>query len=93
MNDIENFTEDDYNQMIIEILEKNIELNKINIILYLFFSVEFFLIFFGYITLNYFVIIPWILLTIKIWLNDREIKLNDSAIKHLEDLRDKQNKT
>ena len=93
MNENKEFTEYEYNQMIIDLLEKNIQLNNIDMILYLFISVECFLIGLGYIVLNIFVLIPLIFAGIKIWINNTEIKMNDIAIQYIEDLRDKHNKT
>ena len=79
--------------MIIDILEKNIQLNNIDMVLYLFISIECFLIGLGHIVLNIFVLIPLMFAGIKIWINNEEIKLNNIAIQHIEDLRDKHNKT
>ena len=93
MNENKEFTEYEYNQMIIDILEKNIQLNNIDMVLYLFISIECFLIGLGHIVLNIFVLIPLMFAGIKIWINDEEIKLNNIAIQHIEDLRDKHNKT
>jgi len=93
MNENKEFTEYEYNQMIIDILEKNIQLNNIDMILYLFISVECFLIGLGYIVLNIFVLVPLIFAGIKIWINNAEIKMNDIAIQYIEDLRDNHNKT
>jgi len=92
IKNMEELTEEDYNRMILEILQKNIEIHRVNIVLYCFFCVEFFLIFFGYISLNYFVKISWVIVTIKLWFNERKIKMNDSAITYIEDLRNKKNK-
>jgi len=93
MNENKEFTEYEYNQMIIDLLEKNIQLNNIDMILYLFISVECFLIGLGYIVLNIFVLVPLIFAGIKIWINNAEIKMNDIAIQYIEDLRDNHNKT
>jgi len=93
MNENKEFTEYEYNQMIIDILEKNIQLNNIDMILYLFISVECFLIGLGYIVLNIFVLVLLIFAGIKIWINNAEIKMNDIAIQYIEDLRDNHNKT
>jgi hypothetical protein len=93
MNENKEFTEYEYNQMIIDILEKNIQLNNIDMVLYLFISIECFLIGLGHIVLNIFVLIPLMFAGIKIWINNEEIKLNNIAIQHIEDLRDKHNKT
>lgn len=92
-NKVEEFTKEQYNEMIIEILDKSIKLNGINIILSWFLLVEFVLVFLGVITFNAFVYIPWIIATVKIWHNDREMKANVVAIEYIEDLRDKHNKS
>ena len=92
-NKVEKFTEEQYNEMIIEILDKSIELNKINIILSWFLLIEFILVFLDIITFNAFVYIPWIIAAVKIWRNDREMKANVVAIEYIEDLRDKHNKS
>jgi hypothetical protein len=51
------------------------------------------LVFLGVITFNAFVYIPWIIATVKIWHNDREMKANVVAIEYIEDLRDKHSKS
>jgi hypothetical protein len=87
------FTKEEYNEMIIEVLDKSIKLNGINIIISWFLLIEFVLVFLGVITFNVFVYIPWIIAAVKIWLNDREMKTNYFVIEYIQDLRDKQNKS
>ncbi len=92
-NKVEKFTEEQYNEMIIEVLDKSIKLNSINIILSWFLLVEFVLVFLGVITFNVFVYVPWIIVAVKIWHNDREMRTNNVAIEYIQDLRDKHNKS
>lgn len=92
-NKVEKFTEQQYNEMIIEILDKSIKLNGVNIILSWFLLVEFVLVFLGVIGFNAFVYVPWLIAAVKIWLNDREMKTNYYVIEYIQDLRDKHNKS
>jgi len=92
-NKVEKFTEQQYNEMIIDILDKSIKLNGINIILSWFLLVEFVLVFLGVIGFNAFVYVPWLIAAVKIWLNDREMKTNYFVIEYIQDLRDKHNKS
>ncbi len=87
------FTKEEYNEMIIEVVDRSIELNTINIILSLFIFLELVLIILGVIRFNAFVYVPWILAAVKFWLNDGEMKTNEFVIKYIEDLRDKHNKS
>ena len=90
---MKDFTEQQYNEMIIEILDESIKLNGVNIILSWFLLVEFVLVFLGVITFNVFVYVPWIIVAVKIWHNDREMRTNNVAIEYIQDLRDKHNKS
>jgi|LauGreDrversion4_2_1035121.scaffolds.fasta_scaffold531197_4 hypothetical protein len=87
------FTKEEYNQMIIEVVDESIKLNTVNIILSLFIFLELILVFLGVIRFNTFVYVPCILAAVKIWLNDGEMKTNQFVIKYIEDLRDKHNKS
>jgi hypothetical protein len=90
---MKDFTEQQYNEMIIEILDESIKLNGVNIILSWFLLVEFVLVFLGVIGFNAFVYVPWLIAAVKIWLNDRKMKTNYFVIEYIQDLRDKHNKS
>jgi len=92
-NKVEEFTKEQYNEMIIEVLDKSIKLNGINIILSWFLLVEFVLVFLGVIGFNVFVYVPWFIVAVKIWINNREMKTNYFVIEYIQDLRDKHNKS
>ena len=88
---MEGYTEEEYNKMLIEILDRSIELNYQCIVMNLFIIVESILLFFDYIKLDAFYIITIALAMIKYSYNNHKIKLNDVAIQYIIDLRDKEN--
>ena len=89
---MENYTEEEYNQMIIEILEKNIRLYNINIILYFYLIIEIILFVFDYIGFVFMVYAPMILAWLNILHNNQTTKANDVAIQYIKDMIDKENK-
>ncbi len=89
---MENYTEEEYNQMIIEILEKNIRLYNINIILYFYLIIEIILFVFDYIGFVFMVYTPMILAWLNILHNNQTTKANDVAIQYIKDMIDKENK-
>jgi len=88
MND-ENITEYEYNQMIIEILEKNIVLLNLNLIMSLFVIVEVILLMLDYISFVFMVYGPLMFALFKIWNNRQELIANGITIQYIQDLRDK----
>ena len=87
-----NYTEEEYNQMIIEILEKNIRLYNINIILYFYLIIEIILIVFDYVGFVFMVYAPMIFAWLKILHNKQSAKANDVVIQYIKDMIDKENK-
>lgn len=88
---MEGYTEEEYNKMLIEILDRSIELGYQCIVMSLFIFVESILLLFDYIKLDAFYVITIVLALIKYSYNNHKIKLNDVAIQYIIDLRDKEN--
>jgi len=88
---MEGYSKEEYNKMLIEILDRSIELGNQSIVMSLFIFVESMLLFFNYIKLDAFYIITIALAMIKYSYNNHKIKLNDIAIQYIIDLRDKEN--
>ena len=89
---MENNTEEEYNQMIIEFLEKNIRLRTINVILYFYLIIEIILIMFDYVGFVFMVYAPMIFAWLKILHNNQSVKANNVVIQYIEDMIDKENK-
>ena len=88
---MEGYSEEEYNKMLIEILDRSIELGNQSIVMSLFIFVESMLLFFDYIKLDAFYVITIVLALIKYSYNNHKIKINQIAIQHIIDLRDKEN--
>jgi len=88
---MEGHTEEEYNEMLIDLLDKSIEWNSQGMVMSLFIFVESILLFFNYIKLDAFYVITILLALIKYSYNNHKIKLNEIAIQYIKDLRDRKN--